>query len=894
MATVVDSRFMLVTSVAITIWALIGDDIRLLSTSKPTDMWFNVSALVCLFYFTSEIILSCIAKDDYVMGFFFWLDVISTASLVLDLTWISDLIVGESLAEEGADRARSGRTARLGATVGRVLRIIRLIRVVKLYKALFERTNKTSNRPPPPPSSSTDDWDSIAPEEEHVQQKRQSEVGKRLVHLTTRKVIILVLTMLLVLPNLSVEDSNIIPMSAWWGADGVWDKMKHLSLTDDTTKSEYENKLLKFMYYHNWFTGNWGCPVSDEQVCPESFFCHTFWVGLAGTNLPLLEAKSALAQVRQESIETFEATAQAKTTMYYLGNIPGFAQELLSAPWDTKCTYGDVEYRGVSLLANEVSGEYGVTYAVRCPSDLRPQEKMTIYPMAGMNEYEFDDLHLVFFFDMRQFTKQEAQFSIITTLFICVVLCSASLLFSRDANEIVLHPVERMIEKVNAIRDDPLQAIKLGDADFEREERAKYKQNSNLVRSESYLQKYPSFVRRLRIMLSRWKEKKEKPGQETMETVVLERTIIKLGSLLALGFGEAGANIVAHNMQGLDTAGVNTMIPGARVHCIISNVRVDHFSLVTEVLHGQITTFVNQIAEIVHGCVNECHGATNKNNGETFLIIWRTDVEWLSRLERLADVSVLACVRITAAIQRSPLLARYRSHPALQQRLGSKYQVRLSCGLHFGWAIEGAVGSDYKIDASYLSPNVNIAEGLQRATKVYDVQVICSENVIEKCTEAVAAKCRLIDRVMIRGSKVPLQIYTMDLDPGVLEVEEFPREPLPWNLRQRFQARQSIEAQKKHILKEDLDIASIFDRERDIATMRRRFPEEFRQIFNMGYQNYSQGEWQVARRLLARTYTMLVNTMNLKDGPSGALLAFMESRQFQVPEGWQGVRELHP
>eukprot|EP00971_Amphidinium_carterae_P028218 555703-Amphidinium_carterae.1 len=37
-----------------------------------------------------------------------------------------------------------------------------------------------------------------------------------------------------------------------------------------------------------------------------------------------------------------------------------------------------------------------------------------------------------------------------------------------------------------------------------------------------------------------------------METVVLEKTLIKLGSLLAIGFGEAGANIVSHNMSGAD------------------------------------------------------------------------------------------------------------------------------------------------------------------------------------------------------------------------------------------------------------------------------------------------------------------------------------------------------
>jgi len=43
----------------------------------------------------------------------------------------------------------------------------------------------------------------------------------------------------------------------------------------------------------------------------------------------------------------------------------------------------------------------------------------------------------------------------------------------------------------------------------------------------------------------------------------------------------------------------------------------------------------------------------------------------------------------------------------------------LGFGLHAGWAIESAIGSSYKIDASYLSPNVKIAERLEGATKIY-------------------------------------------------------------------------------------------------------------------------------------------------------------------------------
>lgn len=47
-------------------------------------------------------------------------------------------------------------------------------------------------------------------------------------------------------------------------------------------------------------------------------------------------------------------------------------------------------------------------------------------------------------------------------------------------------------------------------------------------------------------------------------------------------------------------------------------------------------------------------------------------------------------------------------------------------GLHAGWAIEGAIGSEFKIDASYLSPNVNISARLEAATKQFGVTYLIS------------------------------------------------------------------------------------------------------------------------------------------------------------------------
>jgi hypothetical protein len=58
------------------------------------------------------------------------------------------------------------------------------------------------------------------------------------------------------------------------------------------------------------------------------------------------------------------------------------------------------------------------------------------------------------------------------------------------------------------------------------------------------------------------------------------------------------------------------------------------------------------------------------------------------------------------------------------------YSVKLGLGLHVGWAIEGAIGSFYKIDASYLSPNVNMAGKLEASTKAFGVPLLISGELI--------------------------------------------------------------------------------------------------------------------------------------------------------------------
>ena len=92
-------------------------------------------------------------------------------------------------------------------------------------------------------------------------------------------------------------------------------------------------------------------------------------------------------------------------------------------------------------------------------------------------------------------------------------------------------------------------------------------------------------------------------------------------------------------------------------------------------------------------------------------------------------------------------------------------------GLHVGWAIEGAIGSEFKIDASYLSPNVNMASRLEAATKQFGVQILISGDLHSICTEKCQSYMRQIDYVVVKGASKPVELYTVDVDLRELRIE---------------------------------------------------------------------------------------------------------------------------
>lgn len=78
----------------------------------------------------------------------------------------------------------------------------------------------------------------------------------------------------------------------------------------------------------------------------------------------------------------------------------------------------------------------------------------------------------------------------------------------------------------------------------------------------------------------------------------------------------------------------------------------------------------------------------------------------------------------------------------------------------------GPIGSRYKIDASYLSPHVNLSEALQDLTKLYSTPLLVSGEFFTLLSPYMKSFMRRIDVVKVVGRDVPMNLYAFDIHAG--------------------------------------------------------------------------------------------------------------------------------
>lgn len=60
----------------------------------------------------------------------------------------------------------------------------------------------------------------------------------------------------------------------------------------------------------------------------------------------------------------------------------------------------------------------------------------------------------------------------------------------------------------------------------------------------------------------------------------------------------------------------------------------------------------------------------------------------------MADRSLIAAVKIVLELRRAQDLQAYSRHPKIAPKFSSNYRTKVTFGLHQGWAVEGAIGTE--------------------------------------------------------------------------------------------------------------------------------------------------------------------------------------------------------
>lgn len=490
-------------------------------------------------------------------------------------------------------------------------------------------------------------------------------------------------------------------------------------------------------------------------------------------------------------------------------------------------------------------------------------------------------------FDVSSRVKKIAMLDILLSTFVIFLLGLGNISFSRDVNTLVIMPIEKMVRLVREISINPLG------------------KDYTLSSEHTSVGDGGAF-----------------------ETVLLLRTISKIASLMRVGFGEAGAEIIGRNLNmasagkggagGIYATSMNLIGGGRKIQSIFAFCDIRNFTDTTECLQEEVMLFVNRIAHVLHSIVVQCGGAANKNIGDAFLLTWKVDPTKIksgdpSSYGFVADRALFSLLKtFVEIVSNHDFICNFApsSLAALYERLPG-YRCRIGCGLHFGWAIEGAIGTDKKIDASYISPHVNWSECLEAWTKEYGVPLLMSEPFYRLLSPNASKLCRQLDRIKKNVFDDVISIYTydanLDIDFRKEKVEQFSRskgdarsrrnpfdrtQPIRQSTRisRRENAKSNrivVSVEQPEFILSDFSV-DIWNDDADMMLLRTHFDDECRSTWNEGLDYFLGGNWAYA----VVKFKHVLNRLDGNDGPSKFLLKYIEAHDAICPFGWSGYRDL--
>mmetsp|Transcript_1915 Transcript_1915/g.3912 ORF Transcript_1915/g.3912 Transcript_1915/m.3912 type:complete len:1351 (-) Transcript_1915:236-4288(-) len=293
-----------------------------------------------------------------------------------------------------------------------------------------------------------------------------------------------------------------------------------------------------------------------------------------------------------------------------------------------------------------------------------------------------------------------------------------------------------------------------------------------------------------------------------------------------------------------------------------------------------------------------------------------------------ADKALLSVVRIGIALYNEEFFldsVSISAKRAFKDKIydGKGSLIKIGFGLSAGRAVQGAIGSRKKIDATYISENVDMAETLEGLTKSYKVPLLMSGAFYFFLSGERQMECREVDQIYdnVYEETKTIKIYTWDMDlDNHIKKEEPEKHVHKIKTRRTFAKRLAISDTPKITTKIDVNanqvgskrslcpddfeqgMASTYKCEKlhmkdslsngvemefnKLSRIRDKFDDSFFDDFNIALQCYRTQDWRRAKK----KFQSMISKYD--DGPSEYFLQEILKNDCLPPKDFDGYGSI--
>ena len=125
---------------------------------------------------------------------------------------------------------------------------------------------------------------------------------------------------------------------------------------------------------------------------------------------------------------------------------------------------------------------------------------------------------------------------------------------------------------------------------------------------------------------------------------------------------------------------------------------------------------------------------------------------------------------------------------------------------------------------------------------------------------------RHVDRVTVKGSKQPMDLYTCDMDPELISKSRIMNKKIDANMDKRIirvVARHKKQDRLNQIIKNKIQISNLLEKDQELIDMRKPFNYRFMDTWHEAVGYYLDGYWEEARVKFEETEVFFKNLIHI-------------------------------